>query len=96
MGNSKPALMMYAASEHDSNLYYAVKFSVPDPFPYFRIGGRNIILMSDLELNRAQKQAKVDDVLSYSDLQVRAKKSGMPSLLSMALRVSVASVTRRS
>ena len=51
------ALMMYAASEHDSNLYYAVKFSVPDPFPYFRIGNKNIILMSDLELGRAQKQA---------------------------------------
>lgn len=77
MNRQKPALMMYAASEHDSNLYYAVKFSVPDPFPYFQIGGKDIILMSDLELGRAQKQAKVDEVISYSDIQTRAKASGV-------------------
>lgn len=70
-------LMMYAASEYDSNLYYAVKFSVPDPFPFFQINGRKIILMSDLELNRAQKQAKVDEVVSYSDIQIKAKKTGI-------------------
>jgi Xaa-Pro aminopeptidase len=75
--SSGAALMMYAASEQDSNLYYAVKFSVPDPFPYFRIRGRSVILMSDLELGRAQKQARVDEVLSYSDLQVRARKPGL-------------------
>ena len=69
--------MMYAASEHDSNLYYAVKFSVPDPFPYFRIGEKDIILMSDLELGRAQKHAKVDEVVSYSDIQLKAKASGV-------------------
>jgi Xaa-Pro aminopeptidase len=72
-----PALMMYAASEYDSNLYYAVKFSVPDPFPYFRIGGKSIILMSDLELGRSLKQAKVDVVESYSDIQVKARKAGV-------------------
>ena len=76
-GSQQPALMMYAASEHDSNLYYAVKFSVPDPFPYFRIAGKNIILMSDLELGRAQKQAKVDEVISYSDVQSKARASGV-------------------
>ena len=74
--SAKKALMMYAASEYDSNLYYAVKFSVPDPFPYFQIGGKSIILMSDLELGRSQKQAKVDEVISYSDIQVKARKNG--------------------
>ena len=69
--------MMFAASEYDSNLYYAVKFSVPDPFPYFRIGGQSIILMSDLELGRAEKQAKVDQVVSYSDLQVKTRAKGV-------------------
>jgi Xaa-Pro aminopeptidase len=70
-------LMMYAASEYDSNLYYAVKFVVPDPFPFFLIKGKKIILMSDLELGRSQKQAKVDEVISYSDIQVKAQKSGI-------------------
>jgi Xaa-Pro aminopeptidase len=76
-GHSKSALMMYAASEHDSNLYYAVKFSVPDPFPYFQIGGKNIILMSDLELGRAKKQAKVDEILSYTEMYAKTKKRGV-------------------
>lgn len=74
---TSPDLMMYAASEYDSNLYYAVKFVVPDPFPFFRIGGKKIILVSDLELGRSQKQAKVDEVLSYSDLQNKAKAAGI-------------------
>jgi Xaa-Pro aminopeptidase len=74
---TSPDLMMYAASEYDSNLYYAVKFVVPDPFPFFLIKGKKIILMSDLELGRSQKQAKVDEVLSYSDIQVKAQKSGI-------------------
>ncbi|HEY5039315.1 MAG TPA: aminopeptidase P family protein, partial [bacterium] len=77
MKKKSAVLMMYAASEYDSNLYYAVKFSVPDPFPFFQINGRKIILMSDLELNRAQKQAKVDEVVSYSDIQIKAKKTGI-------------------
>jgi Xaa-Pro aminopeptidase len=74
---AQPDLMMYAASEYDSNLYYAVKFVVPDPFPFFQIKGKKIILMSDLELGRSQKQAKVDEVISYSDIQVKAQKSGI-------------------
>ncbi len=75
--NSPPDLMIYAASEYDSNLYYAVKFVVPDPFPFFQIKGKKIILMSDLELGRSQKQAKADEILSYSDIQVKAQKSGI-------------------
>ncbi len=74
---SKTALMMYGSSESDSNLYYAVKFVVPDPFPYFQIGSKKIILMSDLEMGRAQKQAKVDEILSYSDLQVKTMEKGL-------------------
>ncbi len=69
--------MMYGASESDSNLYYAVKFVVPDPFPFFQIGNKKIILMSDLELGRAQKQAKVDEILSYSDLQIKTMRQGI-------------------
>ena len=97
MKRSEPSLMMYAASEHDSNLYYAVKFSVPDPFPYFRIGGKSIILMSDLELGRSQKQAKVDDVLSYSDLQMKARSSGVekPGVADVAAYFLMSKKTRK-
>ena len=96
-GPSRPALMMYAASEHDSNLYYAVKFSVPDPFPFFQIGGRKIILMSDLELGRAQKQAKVDEVGSYTAAYQKAKKNGAdrPQVADVAAHFLKSRKTRR-
>lgn len=61
-------LMMYAAGESDADMYYATRFAAPDPFLYFRIRGRSIAVLSDLEIGRARKQARVDRVLSASRL----------------------------
>ena len=77
MNRPAPALMMFAASEHDANLYYAVKFVVPDPFLFFRIRGRSHIVLSDLEYDRARKQAKVDRVERLYDWAARAKAKGV-------------------
>ena len=57
---------MIAASEKSPNLYYATKFLAPDPFVFLQIHGRKILLMSDLELDRAKAQAEVDEVISIS------------------------------
>jgi len=67
------AILMIAASEVDSNLYYATRFIAPDPFVFLEIKGERIMVMSDLEMDRAREQARVDRVLSYSDLERRAK-----------------------
>ena len=77
MKRTTSALMMFAASEHDANLYYAVKFVVPDPFLFFRVRGRSHIVLSDLEYDRARKQAKVDRVERLSDWAARAKAKGV-------------------
>lgn len=74
---SPTALMMFAASEYDANLYYAVKCSVPDPFLYFCIGGRATVLVSDLEYDRIRKQARVHNVEMYSQWLQKTKKSGV-------------------
>src|SRR5574341_2430147 len=66
-------LLIIAASEHDSNLYYATRFLAPDAFIYLRDRGQSILLMSDLEMDRAKAQAKVDTVLSYTTYEERAK-----------------------
>src|SRR5574341_585472 len=66
-------LLIIAASEHDSNLYYATRFLAPDAFIYLRDRGQSILLMSDLEMDRAKAQAKVDTVLSYTAYEERAK-----------------------
>ncbi|HCM42018.1 MAG TPA: aminopeptidase P family protein [Candidatus Omnitrophica bacterium] len=61
-------LLMVASSETDQNMYYATRFLVPDDFVYFRIRGKSYALMSDLEVDRARKEAAVDEIVSISDL----------------------------
>ena len=71
------ATLFIAASESDSNLYYATHFIAPDPFIYLEIPGERLMIMSDLEVDRARHQATVDRVMSYSDLERRAKSLGV-------------------
>ncbi len=68
MSKNKSDLIMVASSEQDANMYYATHFLVPDDFVYFRIRGKSYALMSDLEVDRARKEAAVDEVVSISDL----------------------------
>lgn len=70
------AILIIAASEADSNLYYATGFLAPDPFIFLRVQGEKILLASDLELDRAKKQARVTTVLSYSEYEDRARRPG--------------------
>lgn len=71
------AILFIAASEQDSNLYYATRFMAPDPFIYLEIKGERLMVMSDLEMDRARTQASVDRVLSYSEIEQKAKKQGI-------------------
>jgi len=69
--------LIIASSETDSNLYYATRFLAPDPFIFLQIGDEKIMIMSDLEIDRAKVQAKVDTVLSHSIYEAAAKKKGV-------------------
>ncbi len=73
------AIVMIAASEIDSNLYYVTRFLAPDPFIFVQIGAEKILVMSDLEVDRARSQASVDTVLSYSAYEGRAREKGASS-----------------
>jgi Xaa-Pro aminopeptidase len=68
--------LIVAASEQDANLYYATKFWAPDPFIFAQIDGRKILVMNDLEIDRAKTQGKVDETLSLSKLLGDARKRG--------------------
>jgi len=77
-------LLIIAASEIDSNLYYTTGFLAPDAVIYLKTEGESVLLMSDLELDRAKAQARVDRVLSYSGYEERAKArlgGGRPKLV---------------
>jgi Xaa-Pro aminopeptidase len=73
---SDPDVLLIAASETDSNLYYATRFLAPDSFIFLRLKGEKIMIMSDLEVDRARATATVDTVLSYSEYEARLKRAG--------------------
>ncbi len=70
------ARLIIADSEKNANLYYATHFLAPDPFIFVHINGQRLIVMSDLELDRAKAQSRVSEVLSYSKLSDAIKRSG--------------------
>ena len=70
------ARLIIAASEQDANLYYATRFLAPDPFIFLQINGRTMLVMSDLEVDRARQQARVSDVLAASKVQEEVRQAG--------------------
>jgi Xaa-Pro aminopeptidase len=70
------AILIVAASERDANLYYATRFLAPDSFVFLQTAAQKILLMSDLEIDRAKQQATVDVVLSSSDYAKKLKDRG--------------------
>ena len=70
------AVLMVAPSEGDANMLYAVGFFVPDPFIFFQHKNIKFAVLSDLEIDRAKKQARVDRVLSLSFYQKKLRKLG--------------------
>src|SRR4030095_7554175 len=69
-------LLMVADSEHDANMLYAVGMFVPDPFIYLRLNGKCHIVMNDLEINRARKQARHCRVLSLTRYERKLLREG--------------------
>lgn len=81
--HDEAATLFIAASEYDSNLYYATRFIAPDPFIYLEVKGERMMVMSDLEMDRAKTQATVDRVLSYSEIERKAKRQGIKQPLTI-------------
>jgi Xaa-Pro aminopeptidase len=72
-------LLMVADSDHDANMLYAVGMFVPDPFIYLRIRGKDLLVMSDLEIDRARKQAPHCHIYSLSQYQQKLRREGKKS-----------------
>jgi Xaa-Pro aminopeptidase len=61
--------LIFASSEESPDLLYATKFSVPDPVLFLRQNGKTTVLLSDLEIDRGKKEAKVDEVIALSSIE---------------------------
>ncbi len=62
-------LLMLSESFHNADMYYLTGFLSYDEFLYIRDNnGRSTIVVSDMELDRARRESKADEVLSFGDL----------------------------
>jgi Xaa-Pro aminopeptidase len=64
-----PVRLIISESEQGADMLYATRFRAPDPFVYLESRGRRSILLNDLELDRGRREARVDEVISSSDLE---------------------------
>lgn len=69
-------VLLYCASETDADILYPTGFFAPDPFLFVQKGRTRILVMSDLERDRAKKQARVERVLSWTAFAKRLEADG--------------------
>ncbi|MCX7959819.1 MAG: M24 family metallopeptidase, partial [Deltaproteobacteria bacterium] len=76
----KRSYVMYACPETESNIYYATGFMAPDPFLLIVKNGVRYMVMTDLEIDRAKKQSKAEEVISLSKTASEIDKNTMPPI----------------
>jgi len=69
-------LLMVADSDRDADMLYAVGMFVPDPFIYLRLKGKCHVVMNDLEIDRARKEARHCKIISWSQCAKQLKRDG--------------------
>ena len=70
-------LLIVADSEHDANMLYATGLFVPDPFIYLHYDRRPMLVMSDLEIDRARVGAPHCRVASLTEIQRKLRRDGV-------------------
>jgi len=70
-------LLIVADSEHDANMLYATGLFVPDPFIYLHYDHRPLLVMSDLEIDRARAGAPHCRVASLTEIQRKLRREGI-------------------
>lgn len=71
------AKLIVGASTKNENILWATKFFAPDEFVFAKIDSKKIMVVRDLEYDRAKKEAEVDEVLLAADLQVGNKEKSL-------------------
>ncbi len=74
-------LLVIGAPQHDAAAYHLSGFLAPDPVICIRAAGKKYLAVSALEYGRAEKEAPVDELLSFDELDLmrlaRELKSGV-------------------
>ena len=68
--------LIVADSERSADMLYATRFFAPDAFVFLENAGRRSVMLSDLEVDRGRRDAKVDEVVAMSEVKKRVKQEG--------------------
>jgi Xaa-Pro aminopeptidase len=61
--------LIVAPSDIDADMLYATKFWAGDPFIFLEQNGKRTIVLTDLEIGRGRRTAKVDEFVSFNQLE---------------------------
>ncbi|MBI4244436.1 MAG: aminopeptidase P family protein [Planctomycetes bacterium] len=78
-------ILLYAASENNSDIFYATGFWAPDPFVCIIADGSTTILLNQLEYGRGKREANVDDVVLLDQLIYQMKVKTAPNIFEIVL-----------
>src|ERR1700737_1684242 len=72
--------LIVAASDQDADMLYATKFWAGDPFIFLKQNGKRTIVLTDLEMDRGRRTARVDEFVSFNELEreVQGKNQQVP------------------
>jgi Xaa-Pro aminopeptidase len=72
--------LIVAQSDIDADMLYATKFFAGDPFIFLEQNGKRSIVLTDLEMGRGKRTAKVDEFVSFNQLEreVQGKSKQLP------------------
>jgi Xaa-Pro aminopeptidase len=80
---TKPELarLIVAPSDIDADMLYATRIFIGDPFIFLQQNGKRTLVLSDLEIDRAKKNAKADEFVMFSQLEreVQGKSKQAPA-----------------
>ena len=61
--------LIISDSERGADMFYATQFRAPDDFVFVEHRGEKTILLSNLEIDRGRREAKVNAVISWSEFE---------------------------
>src|SRR3712207_9438770 len=97
--DDRHTLLVIDAPQHDAAAYYLSGFLAPDPVICLQAAGKKYLAVSSMEYGRAEKQAHVDELLSYDELDItnlaRELKSGGRAYAAAAANLLKRSEERR-
>jgi Xaa-Pro aminopeptidase len=72
--------LIVAPSDSDADMLYATRIFIGDPFIFLQQNGKRTLVLSDLEIDRAKKEAKADEfvMLSALEREVQGKAKQAP------------------